>query len=432
MIVQVRDNGIPRLNSVATLNITLVDTNDAPQKIIFKGGVVPEFTLERPRFIENGTVVGNLSTVDEDVGQHHTYEIVNNNDGLAAFRMNDSYLVVNCAFLLDYEAVKSWVIVVKATDCEGSSLTSYVTVRLLDVNERPFGITLSGYSILENAQIGTVVSSLSALDPDKHDNHTFTLSSNPGGFFYLEGHFIKTAFLVDYEITPILEITVTATDKGGLTFSRNVTITVQDQNEAPLTLALSKLFTNNNCLPHADACIVENKRRGYPVARITVNDPDRNDAVTCYVLSGEIFTVANMDLVVSDGVNYETMDPSHVITVMISCRDKGGLEIQDSFNISIIDGNDPIVNVHLSHRVVSSSASSDTLIGTFEIEDEDTSDSHYCVLLDPDSPFKIDQLQLKTRKSLIIPRFSITQFMSSAQTLQLFLFQRHLLSKSRT
>lgn len=401
VIVEVRDSGTPRLENIASLNITVTDANDAPQRIIFEGGLIPEYTSERTSYIQNGSVVGNLTTVDEDIRQRHTYEIVNTNNGLAAFGVNDSNIVVNCAFLLDFEALESWILVVKATDSEGSSITSQITVRLLDVNERPSGISVSGDSLLENAPIGTVVGSLTAHDPDTYDNHTFILSSNPGDIFSLDGRFLKTARIVDYETMAVVHVTVTVTDKGDLSLSRNLTITVVDQNETPLRIILNKLYTDSKCSPYADACIVENKRKGYPVARVTVQDPDRVDSANCDVLSGESFAITNTDLVVSGEVNYETMDPSHVITVIIGCSDKGGLTIRENFNVSVVDGNDAIVNVRLSHRVISANASINSLVGRFEIEDEDTNDSHYCLLLDPDSPFKIEQLQLKTKKPLI-------------------------------
>ena len=400
--VQVRDSGSPRLDSITTVNITVLDANDAPSRITFQRGLIPEHTQERQGDVRNGTTVGNLSTVDEDVGQQHTYEIVNTNEGLVAFGVNYSNLVVSCAYLLDFETRDSWFLVVKATDSQGASVTSQVAVRLRDVNERPQGIVLSGDSFMENAPIGTVVGSLSARDPDTHDNHTFVLSSIPGNIsVVLDGCYLKTARIVDHETEDVVHITVSVTDKGGLSLAQDLTITVLDQNEAPTGITLTKQFANIKCHLLADACIAENQRRGYPVARITAQDPDQGDTTTCDVLNGELFTISNTDLVVSGNINYESLGPSHVITVVISCRDKGGLATQETFNVSIVDANDPIANVFLSHRVVSSSAPVGSLIGRFEIEDEDASDHHYCVLLDPESPFKIEELQLKTKNPLI-------------------------------
>lgn len=97
---------------------------------------------------------------------------------------------------------------------------------------------------------------------------------------------------------------------------------------------------------------------------------------------------------------FRSLDSSRLIGVEIRCSDKGGLTIEKSFNISVLDANDAPSAVSLSHQVVSSNASVGSLVGTFIVVDEDQTDSHTCFLLDPHSLFEVSGIQLRVRKPL--------------------------------
>ena len=94
--------------------------------------------------------------------------------------------MVTWAEKLDFESRDLWTLRVRSTDPMGSSVTSLIEVRLLDVNEGPSGILLSADFFLEHAPLNTVIGSLSARDPDLHDNHTFALVSNPNDVFSID------------------------------------------------------------------------------------------------------------------------------------------------------------------------------------------------------------------------------------------------------
>jgi len=74
--VETKGDGSPRLASVSVFNITVMDCNDPPTRIIFRGGLIPEYTKHSFEGTHNGSVVGNFTTVDEDVGQTHVYSII--------------------------------------------------------------------------------------------------------------------------------------------------------------------------------------------------------------------------------------------------------------------------------------------------------------------------------------------------------------------
>lgn len=396
LTVEAKDDGSPRLSSISVFNITVMDCNDLPTGLLFSGGVIPEFSEHTPAGTQNGSVIGNFSTVDEDLGQSHVYSIVG---GSEVVFINKSSLVVAWAERLNFESRDLWTLKVRSTDPFGESVTSSVEIRLLDLNENPSGILLSADAFLEHAPLGTVVGSLSARDPDLHDNHTFALVSNPSGVFSVEGRTLKIFADVDFETTikNPLPIVLRTTDSAGLSFEQALNITVLDKNEAPTDIIL---HPEKPCGSSSGICVEENERIGYRVGDITMADPDHNDPGICDVVNDDVFNIENGAVLVNGDINFEALDSSRVISVEIRCRDKGGLIIAKSFNISVLDANDAPSAVSLSHQVVSSNASVGSLVGSFIVVDEDPSDSHVCYLLDPESLFRVSGLQLFVEKPL--------------------------------
>ena len=393
--VEAKDDGSPRLASVSVLNITVMDSNDSPTRLIFHGSLIPEFTKHSPEGTRNGSVIGNFTTVDEDLGQSHVYSIEGDSE---PFTINQSTLIVAWAEKLDFESRNIWTLRIRSTDPMGSSMTSVIEIRLLDVSENPSGILLSADSFLEHAPLNTSVASLSAQDPDLHDNHTFMLVTNPNGVFSIEDKTLKVAADVDFEATanPFI-IRLRTTDNTGLSFEETFNITVLDKNEPPTNIIVRP---RTSCISSYRICVEENIRLGYQVADVTMEDPDQGDSGNCDVVSDDVLKIDSGSLVVNGEINYEALDSSRLIGVEIRCSDKGGLTVEKSFNISVLDANDAPSAVSLSHQVVSSNASVGSLVGTFIVVDEDQTDSHTCFLLDPHSLFKVSGIQLLVRKPL--------------------------------
>jgi hypothetical protein len=101
----------------------------------------------------------------------------------------------------------------------------------------PSGISVSPSSAAENQPSGTTVGTLSATDATPGDTHTFTLVSGIGGIdngsFTISGDTLKTAASFDYETKNSYSIRVQATDQGGFTFEKPLTININNVNEAP-------------------------------------------------------------------------------------------------------------------------------------------------------------------------------------------------------
>ena len=120
-------------------------------------------------------------------------------------------------------------------------------------NEAPTDITLSNSTIAENEPIETVVGTFTTTDPDASDTHTYTLVSGTGdtdnGLLTVDAGQLKTAASFDFETQSSHSIRVRTTDSGGLTFEKELAISVADVDEIPPTvLGTSPSFATTGAL----------------------------------------------------------------------------------------------------------------------------------------------------------------------------------------
>jgi hypothetical protein len=112
-------------------------------------------------------------------------------------------------------------------------------------NSAPTAVAISASTVAENAT-GAVIGTLTVTDPDASDSHTFTVSDTR--FEVVSSQLkLKAGNFLDFETEPSVNLTVTATDSGGLTFDKALTITVTDVFEAGATLtAYSDTLSSNS------------------------------------------------------------------------------------------------------------------------------------------------------------------------------------------
>ena len=105
-------------------------------------------------------------------------------------------------------------------------------------NLSPTDVSLSNGTVEENSPNGTQVGNLSASDPDPGDVHTFSLLDDAGGRFAVSGSQLVVADggLLDFETSASHDVTVRATDFGGLTFDKSFAIAVSNVDELPVVL----------------------------------------------------------------------------------------------------------------------------------------------------------------------------------------------------
>ncbi len=132
---------------------------------------------------------------------------------------------------LDHEAADSVEVTVTATDAGGLSTSETFDITVTDVNETPTAIALSAATVAENAA-GAVIGTLTVNQTRCRRQPWSGRLRHPlrGGRGVLR---LKDGVALDHEAADSVEVTVTATDAGGLSTSETFDITVTDVNETP-------------------------------------------------------------------------------------------------------------------------------------------------------------------------------------------------------
>jgi len=145
-------------------------------------------------------------------------------------------------------------------DSEGSVYITGFTTNLItdwdittlkyafETNHAPTDIVISYDSIAENAETGTLVGELTAIDPDSSNVHSFQLAIGDGindsdnDKFSIENNFLKTAAIFDYEEQTICYIYMKVADDEGAEFYKELIIYVIDVDETDVPVFDDKLI----------------------------------------------------------------------------------------------------------------------------------------------------------------------------------------------
>ena len=150
---------------------------------------------------------------------------------------------------VDTDMDNIYVVVLTAIDGDGNAATATQswTVTITDENDAPTDITLLTNSIDENAGAGVVIGTFSTTDEDFFGTHTYALNNNTANFTLSANGTLTAAISFDYETQSSYIISVTTTDEGGKTFSKDFTITVNnDANEAPVISSANTFIVLEN------------------------------------------------------------------------------------------------------------------------------------------------------------------------------------------
>jgi len=220
-----------------TFTIYINNVNEAPYGLNFSGSI--------PENEPTGTTVGTVTTLDVDSGDTFTYQLIDTTN----YPDNNSFTITSGGVLkseviFNYESKNSYSIKVRTTDAGGLTYDGVLTVPITNINETPTNIAISSSSISENVPTGTTVGTLSATDPDAGDTFTFSLvdpTSYPdNASFSISGTALKSAVIFDHETQNTYYVRVRATDAGGLTYDKTLTITITN-----VTITVTASATTN-------------------------------------------------------------------------------------------------------------------------------------------------------------------------------------------
>ncbi|MBD3884310.1 cadherin domain-containing protein [Phormidium tenue FACHB-886] len=244
-LVRIRTTDFGGKATEKTFTIRVNDLPEAP-------GLNPpqDLKLDKTDILENSppnTAIGTFATEDPDPGDSFTYTLVSgagdSDNGLFSIvgvNANQLRLVPSP----NYETKPSYSIRVRTTDEGGKFFEKAFTISVGDLPERPgdtapTDLLLSNSLVDEIAPLNTVIGRLSTIDPDQGDSHRYQLATNTGdnAAFTIVGDELRLAAPLDFETKSTYTIQVVSTDVGNKSFSKTLTITVRDQNDAPILTA---------------------------------------------------------------------------------------------------------------------------------------------------------------------------------------------------
>jgi Ca2+-binding RTX toxin-like protein len=205
----------------------------------------------------------------------------------------------------------------------------------IEINARPTDIGAGSLSFNENAAAGTALTNLSTIDADAGDIASYALVSgfDAGGRFTLDSNGVLRAGSVgtNYEASTSHVIRVQATDSGGLTYTKDLIVSVVNVNEAPMVTAQVK-NTNEDTIV---------------TGSVGASDPDNN--ISSYALATNAIR-GSVSLNASTGswTYTPTANLYGADSFQIRVTDAGGLTAVQTVSISVASINDAPTNITLT------------------------------------------------------------------------------------
>ena len=347
--------------------------DQAPAASVVEGGTMPES-------VASGTVVATPSAVDPGMGQRVTDAPASGPSGRSEMVASEISIKTD-APTLNYAAATSHDFVVAVTEASGLTDAETVTVAAADENEAPTDIVVAGGAVPENAAGGTVVATLSAMDPNSGESFTYSLAPDASDRFEIIGNEIrvKAGATLDYEAATSHDLIVTVTDAGGLTHTETVTIAVTNQNEAPTDITM------------AGGTVQENAPAGTVVATLGAVDPDAGGTFT-YSLAADPsgqFEIVGNEVRVKAGaaLDYEAATSHNVV---VTVTDAGGLTHTETVTIAVTNQNEAPTDITMAGGTVQENAPAGTVVATLGAVDPDAGGSFtYSLAADPSGQFEI-------------------------------------------
>jgi hypothetical protein len=352
-----------QMTDTSTLAIKVLPENVAPTELRLTPATIAEKSAP-------GAVVGQMATVDPNASDQHVYSLVGgagsaDND---FFAIAGSTLVARSAF--DFETQSTYTVRIRTTDDQDLYLERSFIISVANLNEPPGDLTLSNSQLAENLPVGTYVGTALALDFDAGDLITYSLAGGEGSqgnsLFELDGDRLLTAAILDHDVAPQQSVRIRASDSQGLFVEKVFTIRVANLNEAPVDLVLS-----NSSVP-------EDASAGTVVGLLSAVDPDRVDAITYALVSGDesagnaYFQLVANKLTIAKSLDYEQI-PSHF--VRIRATDAVGAYFEKSLVIAVMPVNEGPTELRLSSTSIQEQSGANALVGMLSTMDPDANDT---------------------------------------------------------
>ena len=218
----------------------------------------------------------------------------------------------------------------------GSYDLSIETIGPTNENSAPTDLVLSNNTIDENVAGKTALGTFSTTDPDIGDIFTYSLVSGTGdtdnGRFDISEDQLIINSSSNYESQSSYSILVQTTDGSGASYQEQLTMNVNNINEAPTALNLSNTAIN------------ENEPANSVVGTFSTNDPDNGDTFTYELVAGkgdtdnQAFSINDDQLTINSSPDYENKSS---YSIRVKTTDGEGESLEQQLSINVNDINEP-------------------------------------------------------------------------------------------
>jgi PKD repeat protein len=223
----------------------------------------------------------------------------------------------------------------------------------------PQNISLTATSIAENLPVNTTIGSVSVQDSGDAGPHALVLGGPDSAAFAISGTNLVSNRIFNYESKSSFSITIKATDRNNLSYTKTFTITITNVNDPPTNITLSK------------SSFPENAAIGTDVGIFRTVDEDAGSAFTYSFVTGGAdnasFTITDSTLKTATVADYETKK-SYIINVKTS---DGTAEFSRLCTLTVENVNEPHTGITLSDSLILEKKPVGTFIGKLSIIDID-------------------------------------------------------------
>ncbi|EDN70328.1 conserved hypothetical protein [Beggiatoa sp. PS] len=316
----------------------------------------------------SNTTIGQLSTIDPTPDDKHTYEVIDDANGL--FDISDNKLITNQKL----SEVGEYPITVRSTDKDDFKVEKKFTIIVKRMN-------LSNNIIFVDSETGIKIGQFSTTMSFGNQPHTYLLKDDKGGLFWIDNNDYLIVANADLLEIDHYDITVRSTDNNGLSFEKDFTIIVTDDPK-PIDMTLS------------NAIAVLDSLAGTIIGEFSTIDPTPDDKHTYELIddsNGRFKINENPDE--NQLIANATLSPVGEYDITVRSTDNDGLSVEKEFMITVTDAPKPI-DIKLSNTLVVLDSPSGTIIGEFSTIDPTLNDTHtYELIDDSNGRFKINQNQ---------------------------------------
>ena len=286
LTVLARDGGQPVMSSSAIVTIIITDVDDNPpvfEQLFYSANVSEDASV--------GSMLLTLQANDSDSGSNAAvkYQLANTS---VPFNINATTGEISVASQgLDRETMADYLLVVEAFNPFSPIFTTTVTVQVLVLdsndNSPQFDSTSLMFTISESAPVGTSVGTLVATDNDTGTNAAVRYSIEPASEYVVvdsnTGE-LMVARPLDFESTPVVQLTAVVRDGGNPPLSTAATLRVilEDVNDEQPVINIS----------HSQFTFREESAPTGIGSGVSVSDPDTFPLVSASV---KLFSGAGMD-----------------------------------------------------------------------------------------------------------------------------------------